>query len=160
MPTFDLTKVEPLVANAFFLEIDGEVIDTLTSVDGLSLELEKTDVNQRSADGKQIQLVTMSKPKLTGELTLKRIAPDDATKDNLWTWFMSLRDKGMSSGNRTSERKNGSVVIYDTTLTEIARWNFFNGWPSKIAQDGFDITKNEPVSETITLQYDSLERKK
>jgi phage tail-like protein len=160
MPTFDLTKVEPLIANQFFLEIDGEVIDTLASVDGLQLEIEKAELNQRTDTGKQIQLVTMSKPKLTGEITVKRTAPQDASKDALWKWFMALRDSGMSASNRENERKNGSIVIYDTTLTETARWNFYNAWPSKIASDGFDIGKNEPISETITFQYEQLERKK
>ena len=67
----------------------------------------------------------------------------------------------MSSGNRTlGAQENGSVVIYDTTMTEIARWNFYEAWPSKMESDGFDVTKTDPVSESITLQYDSLERKK
>jgi phage tail-like protein len=45
-------------------------------------------------------------------------------------------------------------------MKEISRWNFFNAWPSKIEADGLDATKTDPVSETITLQYEKLERKK
>ena len=48
---------------------------------------------------------------------------------------LAIREKGMSADNRGGERKNGSVVIYDTTMTEVARWNWFNGWPSKISSD-------------------------
>jgi phage tail-like protein len=73
---------------------------------------------------------------------------------------MKIRDKGMNPMSRGDERKNGSIVIYGTNFTETARWNFFHAWPSKIAQDGFDAGKNDPVSETITIQYEKLERKK
>jgi phage tail-like protein len=100
----------------------------------------------------------MSKPKWTGELTVKRLSPLDSTSDNLWKWFLDLRKKGMSATTRATDRKSGSIVIYDATLTEISRWNFTNAWPSKIQNDGFDVAKNDPVAESITLQYETLER--
>jgi phage tail-like protein len=156
----DLVKDDPLIGTNFFLEIDGSVISNLSGVDGLQLEIEKADVTQRLAKGAYVQHVTMSKPKMTGELTVKRLCPLDATSDALWKWFNGIRNGGMSAANRSGERKDGSIVIYDTTMTEIGRWNFYKAWPSKIAQDGFDVTKNEPVSETVTLQYEQLERKK
>jgi len=160
LPSFDLIKQDPLVGTNFFLEIAGDVISNLTSVEGLHLEIEKAEVNQRSTDGQFIQHITMSKPKWAGELTIKRLAPLDASSDPLWTWFNGLRTSGMSATGRTAARKSGSIVIYDTTLTEIGRWNFTEAWPSKIENDGFDVTKNDPVSESITLQYETLERKK
>jgi phage tail-like protein len=160
MPTFDLTKEDALVSTVFFLELDGSVISNLTSVDGLSLEIEKSDINQRVQSGNLVQHVAMSKPKMTGELTVKRLAPLDSSSDAMWTWFNTIRDSGMSANNRNGERKDGSVVIYDTTMTEIARWNFYHAWPSKMAMDSFEVTKNDPVSETITIQYEKLERKK
>jgi phage tail-like protein len=160
MPSFDLTKDDPLVGTNFFLEIDGSVISNLTSVDGLSVELEKADISQRINNGQYIQHVAMSKPKWTGEMTVKRLAPLDSTNDPLWTWFNGIRNSGMSASNRSGERKDGSVVIYDTTMTEVARWNFFSAWPSKIANDSFEVTKNDPVHESITIQYEKLERKK
>jgi phage tail-like protein len=157
---FDLTAEDALVSTNFFLELDGSIMSNLTSVDGLSLEIEKADINQRVQSGKFIQHVAMSKPKMTGELTVKRLAPLDASSDAMWTWFNTIRDTGMSADNRNGERKDGSIVIYDTTLTEIARWNFYSAWPSKMAMDSFEVTKNDPVAETITIQYEKLERKK
>jgi phage tail-like protein len=160
MPSFDLLKVDPLIGTNFFFEIDGEVIANLTSVDGLSLELEKADITQRTTSGQFVQHVAFSKPKWTGELTVKRLAPLDASNDAMWTWFNTIRDKGMSADNRSGERKNGSIVVYDSTMTEIGRWNFYDAWPSKIENDGFDVSKNDPVGESITIQYEKLERKK
>jgi phage tail-like protein len=157
---FDLIKDDPLVGTNFFLEIDGSVISNLTSVDGLSVEVEKADVTQRTQSGNFVQHAMMAKPKWTGELTVKRLAPLDSTQDPMWSWFNSIREKGMSASSRSTERKDGSVVIYDTTMTEISRWNFFSAWPSKIASDNFEVTKNDPVHESITIQYEKLERKK
>ena len=41
--------------------------------------------------------------------------------------------------------------MYDSTNVEIARFNFTNGWPSKIATDQLSVDSNDPVKETITL---------
>jgi len=156
----DLLKQDPLIATNFFLEIDGEVITTLSEVSGLDLEVEVAEVIQRTADGQLVHHKTLSKPKWTGELTIKRTSPLDVTADPLWEWFTDIRDKGMSAATRGGERKNGSVVIYDTTMTEVARWNWYNGWPSKISSDSMTVSSNDPVNESITLQYEKLERKK
>ena len=160
MATFNLEKDDPLVGTTFFLEIQGEIISNLSSVDGLAVEIETADITQRTPDGKYVQQVMMAKPKYTGQLTLKRYAPLDMKNDAIWKWFDDIRSKGMSATARSQQRKHGSVVIYDTTLTEIARWNFTNCWPSKIETDGMDVTKNDPVSETITMQYELLTRVK
>jgi phage tail-like protein len=160
MPVTDLIKNDPLIATNFFLELKGEVVDTLSEVSGLDVELEVADINQRSNSGHFVQHKAFSKPKWVGEITIKRIAPNDATKDQLWKWFNNIRDKGMSANNRDSERKDGSIVIYDSTMTEVARWNFYDAWPSKISQDSLTVGSNDPVQETITLVHEKLERKK
>ena len=160
MSSFNLLKEDPLVATNFFLEVSGEVISNLTSIDGIGVELEKVDINQRMPNGQLVQHVAYSKPKWTGEFTVKRLSPLTSANDPLWKWFMTIRDKGMSADNRNQERKSGSLVVYDSTLKEISRWNFTEAWPSKISVDSFDVTKNDPVEESITFQYESLTRVK
>ena len=160
MSSFNLLKEDPLVATNFFLEVSGEVISNLTSIDGIAVELEKLDINQRTSKGQLVQHVAYSKPKWTGEFTVKRLSPLTSANDPLWKWFMTIRDKGMSADNRNQGRKSGSLVVYDSTLKEISRWNFTEAWPSKISVDSFDVTKNDPVEESITFQYESLTRVK
>ncbi len=96
MPELNLLKADPLVANHFFLEVDGEVISQLSEVSGLDVELEVTDIQQQLPSGQYSQRKTFSKPKWTGEISVKRLAPDDATSDSLWKWFNTIRNKGMS----------------------------------------------------------------
>ena len=146
---------DPLIATNFFLEIDGETVANLMSVDGLSMEVEKTDFNERTAGGKFVQRVAFSKPKMTGELTIKRLAPLDSSSDKVWEWFEAVR-----KGDLANARKSGSVVIYDSSLKEVSRWNFADAFPTKIASDSMDVTKNDPVTESVTITYGSLLRKK
>lgn len=160
MPTFDLTQDDPLIATNFFLEIDGEKMSNLTSVNGLAAEINTVDVNERGPNGHVYQHKVMSMAKMTGELQLKRIAPLDSTSDPLWKWFTDLRDKGMAVVGRTKPRRNGSVVLYDSAMKEVSRWNFYNSWPSKIEADGLDVNQANQYSESITLVYEKLERKK
>ncbi len=96
MPATTVAKSDPLVANHFFLEIDGEVIAQLSEVSGLDVELEVTDIQQQVASGQYEQRKAFSKPKWTGEISIKRLAPIDATQDALWKWFNSIREKGMT----------------------------------------------------------------
>jgi hypothetical protein len=35
-----------------------------------------------------------------------------------------------------------------------------NAWPSKISTDSFNVSGNDPVSESITIQYEQLDRVK
>ncbi|MHB2022180.1 MAG: phage tail protein [Mycobacteriales bacterium] len=160
MPVSTVQRMDPLVANHFFLEIDGEVIAQLSEVSGLDVELEVADIQQQTAKGTYEQRKAFSKPKWTGELTIKRLAPNDAKSDPLWKWFNEIRDKGMSIGKLEERRKHGSVVIYDSTLAEVGRWNFFNCWPSKISNDAFTVGSNDPVHESVTFQHEKLERVK
>jgi phage tail-like protein len=160
LPATNILKQDPLVANHFFLEVDGEVISQLSEVSGLDVEVEVTDIQQQLPSGQYSQRKALSKPKWTGEISVKRLAPDDASSDSLWKWFNSIREKGMKISSLDDERKNGSVVIYDSTLAEVARFNFYNAWPSKISTDSFTVGGNDPVSETITLQHEKLERTK
>jgi|SRR5579875_834447 len=160
MPAETVVREDPLVANHFFMEIDGEVISQLSEVSGLDVELEVTDIQQQLSNGQYAQRKTFSKPKWTGELTVKRLSPVDSAQDLLWKWFNAIRDKGMSISSLDQQRKNGSIVIYDSTLKEIARWNFYNAWPSKISFDSMSVGSNDPISESITIQFEKLERTK
>ena len=78
----------------------------------------------------------------------------------VWKWFNDIRDKGMKYGDRAGSRKNGSIVVYDTSNSEVLRFNFFNAWPSKIGTDQLSADSHDPVKETIVLACERLERVK
>jgi hypothetical protein len=51
-------------------------------------------------------------------------------------------------------------VLYDTSMKEVGRFNFFNGWPSKISTDAMSTDSSDPVKETITIVCERLDRVK
>ncbi len=156
----DLISTDPLIAQNFFLEIDGSVLTSLSGVSGLDLEVDVATTTQVGADGKQQLVKTRGGANKVPDLSLTRLAPPDSTSDDLWKWFLDIHTKGMSLSDRASNRKNGSIVLYDSTHTEIARFNFTNGWPSKISTDALSVDSNDPVKETITLVCETLTRVK
>lgn len=156
----DLINTDPLVANSFFLEIDGQVVTSLSSVSGLDIELEMTEFKQVGKDGKMQMVKVLGNQTKAPDLTLVRMATTEFQNDPMWKWFNAVREGGMDHKKRDGGRKNGSIVMYDTANTEVARFNFFNGWPTKIATDQLSADSNDVVKETITIVCERLERKK
>lgn len=156
----DLINTDPIVAQNFFLEVDGSVVSLLSSVSGLDVEVEVVTLQQNGKDGKQQQIKTLGLHTKAPDISMTRMAPLDAVSDPLWKWFTDIRTKGMAGADRASNRKNGSIVMYDTTGKEVGRFNFFNGWPSKISTDQLSTESNDALKETITLTIERLERVK
>ncbi|MBB3041795.1 phage tail protein [Nocardioides sp. LMS-CY] len=154
----DLIATDPIVAQNFYLEIDGENI-ILSGVSGLDVEHDVVTIQQNGPTGKMQVVKTRGNTQKAPDLTITRMAPADAMSDPIWKWFIAIRDKGLTM-NRASARKNGSIVLYDTSFAEVGRFNFIKGWPSKIATDAVSTESNEAVKETITLVIERLDRVK
>ena len=155
----DLIATDPIVAQNFYLEIDGQNL-TLSGVSGLDVELEVVTMQQNGKDGKRQLVKTLGNSLKVPDINVTRMAPMDAASDPLWKWFNQIRDAGFKGHARADNRKNGSLVLYDLSFKEIGRFNFFNGWPSKIATDQMSTDSNDAVKETITLTIERLERVK
>lgn len=158
--TAGLFATDPLVAQNFFLELDGKVITALMSVSGLDIEVGSFKSTQVGPSGQQQQIKSLGQRVESPDLQLTRVAPPDVAKDELWKWFHDIRDGGLAHNARAPKRKNGSIVIYDTTHTEVARFNFFGSWPSKISTDQLSVDSAEAIKESITLVIERLERVK
>ena len=156
----DLINNDPMVSQNFFLEIDGEVVTMLSGASGLDVEVDVATIQQAGKGGMSQTIKTVASRNKAGDLSLTRMAPLDATADEIWKWFKAIREGGLKIADRAAGRKNGSVVVYGSDKAEVARFNFFNGWPSKIATDGLSVDSNDPVKETITLVIERLERAK
>jgi phage tail-like protein len=156
----DLINHDPIVARNFYLEIDGEGSLVLSGVTGLEIELDVVSIAQNGKDGKQQHIKTLGGVLKAPEIVVTRMAPLDAKNDPLWKWFLRIRDGGMKASSRPDTRKSGSIVLYDSAYDEVGRFNWFNGWPSKIATDSMSTDSNEPVKESITLQVERITRVK
>jgi len=155
----DLISTDPIVSQNFFLEFDGLSI-ILAGVSGLDVEYDVVSIQQTGMNGKTQAIKTRGSVQKAADLSITRMAPLDALSDPVWKWFHDIQKKGFTGADRTNNRKNGSIVLYDSTMSEVGRFNFFNGWPSKISTDSLSTESNEAVKETITLVIERLERVK
>lgn len=159
MPIAELLSTDPIVLRNFYLEIDGEKL-VLSGVSGLDMELEVVPLSQNGKDGKQQHIKTLGGTLKAPDLTITRMAPANAKDDPIWKWFKEIRDGGFKITDRAGHRKNGSIVLYDSSYAEVGRFNFFKAWPSKISTDALSTESNEPMKETITLVCERIDRVK
>ena len=70
----------------------------------------------------------------------------------LWNWMMTgVKGK--------VERKNVSIAVLDADgITEVARWDLVNAWPSRWRGALLDAMGHEAAIEEITLVFESLDR--
>lgn len=80
----DLIDNDPLIAQNFFLEIDGSVVSILASVSGLDVEMEVASTQQVGKDGKSQTIKTLAGRNKAPDLSLVRMAPPDSTQDKMW----------------------------------------------------------------------------
>lgn len=118
-PAIARPEGDPPASFHFGLEVDGAPLGFFRSVAGLGSENEVTEFI--ASDG--------SVRKLPGRLryfnvTLERGLTADLT-------LVGWRDQ-VESGDFAAARKNASVILYDSSLTVIARWQLHDAWPSKL----------------------------
>ncbi len=140
---------ELLSGYQFYLELDGITEALFRECSGLSTENQVIESYQSTKDGKQI-LKKYPGPLKFGDISLKRGVTSEM---NLWAWRKQVED-----GKVEEARKNGSIVLYDQANIEVARWNFVNGWPSKVTGPSLNASGNEIAVEELTIVHEGLER--
>jgi phage tail-like protein len=135
----------------FAVEIDNTEIAQFSELSGITSEIDVIDLKENGFDGKPVQkkLPGMRKPPT---ITLKRAK--NASMD-LWNWHYA-----MYQGKVSDARRNGSVILYDFEFGEIARYNFINGWVSKISMGAAKAGANEVLTEECTIVCEDLTRVK
>ena len=137
------------LGSQFALEVEGVEMARFTEISGLSWETEVVEYKDTLKTGK----VTIRKrPGQTkfGDIGLKRGLSGDR---GLSKWYQTVLDGKV-------ERKNGSIVVYDMAGTELDRWNFERGWPSKWSASDLSASSDDVMIEELTIAIEHLERKK
>jgi phage tail-like protein len=68
-----------------------------------------------------------------------------------WTWIKQVQD-----GNISEARKSGSIVLFDYAHGEINRFNFEQGWPSKVEIGKLEAGVDSVLLETVTITHEML----
>ena len=144
-------REDPLLGFNFAIEVGGAVTGYFTEVSGLGSENEI--IEQKVVSDKGVEVVLKIPGRLKwGDVTLKRGITSSL---DLWDWRKQVED-----GDVKGARTNGSIVMYDQSLTEKARWNFLNAWPSKISGPTPKSDSNEISVEELTLVHEYIARVK
>ena len=138
-----------LTTFSFHVELDGVDIGAFKEASGVESETEIIEYKEATEKGKMIIRKVPGAMKWS-DITLKK-AIDDSTA--LWDWRREVED-----GQIDAARRNGSIVLYDSEQTEVARWNFESGWPSKWKGADLNAGEDQVAVEEITITHEGLRR--
>ncbi len=131
----------------FKIEIDGKEIAQFKEVSGLSAEVQVIEHRENTALGKEI-IKKLPGQKKFGDITLKRGKTHSTT---LWEWHKEVQE-----GKIDAARKGASIVLFDYSQGEIARYNLTNCWPSKVSLGSLQAGSNDVLMEECVLTHEGL----
>jgi phage tail-like protein len=143
------SREDPLVAFKFGLEISGKLSGFFTSVNGIGSESEVVEHKIVSEKGETII------QKIPGRLTWTEVSLKRGVTSNIdiWNWRKLVVD-----GKIDDARTNCSIIAYDQSQKEIARWNFENAWPSKVVGPELDSSSTNYMIEDVTIVHEGMVR--
>ena len=141
----------PLVGYHFYVEVQGKLLGAFREATGLTSESEKVEYKASGNKGEEIIISQPGRTKYP-DIVLKRGLTSNMDMVN---WRKEIED-----GKFKESQKNGSIVLYDQTHSEIARWNFENAWPMKLEGPALNSANNEIAVESLTLAVQRTTRVK
>ena len=138
------SRTDPYLGSHFFVEIDGIDHGGFTEVAGLQAETEVTEYAEGGNNAFVHKLAGRTK---YGNLTLKWGVTDSAA---LWEWYLDVT-------RGTVERKDVSVVLYNSVQEEVRRWNLREAYPCKWIGPAFTATAPAVAIETLEIAHHGFE---
>ncbi|MCB8942769.1 MAG: phage tail protein [Ardenticatenaceae bacterium] len=145
----DTAREDPLVGFHFAVDIQGQVTGYFTECSGLGSEQEVIEHKVVNEGGVEVVMKIPGRLKWEN-IVLKRGITSDM---QIWTWRQMVEN-----GDVNGARSDGSIVMYDQTLTEVARWNFQNAWPVKVTGPSVKSDGNEIGVEELTIAHEYIVR--
>ena len=146
MPARD---TDPLVSFMFSLDVQGTVTGYFTECSGLGSENEVVDHKVVTETGQQVIQKIPGRLKWN-DITLKRGV---TAQMDIWEWRKMVED-----GDIAGARKNGTITMFDQSLTPVARWDFERGWPSKVTGPSVKSDSNEFGIEEVVIVFEAYKR--
>ncbi len=138
-----LIRVDPYVAFAFRVEVDGIVEGGFSEVRGLQSELETLDYRE---GGRNDYVHRLAGPvRYPTNLTLKR----GLGSSSLWDWYSDA-----AAGN--IRRANASVLLLDSGGDVVWRWSFTDAYPVRWTGPDLVATSATVAVETLELAHRGL----
>ncbi len=145
----DTAREDPLVGFHFAVDLQGHVTGYFTECSGLGSETETIEHKVVNESGVEVVMKVPGRLKWEN-IVLKRGITSDM---QIWEWR-----KMVENGDVSGARCDGSIVMFDQTLTEVARWNFQQAWPVKVTGPSVKADGNEIGIEELTIAHEYIER--
>jgi phage tail-like protein len=127
----------------FYVQINGITQAVFTELSGLSLETEVFEYAEGGNNAFPHRLPGRSK---VGNLVLKR----GITQNNeLFKWCRDIT-------NGKIDKRNISVLMFDTEGKEMGRWDFVKAYPIKWTGPQFQADGQQTAVESLELAHDGL----
>lgn len=145
MPATTGQRTEAHAAFRFAVQIEGITEAVFTECTLPTLEVE---VHQQMEGGLNNAVHHLPGRVKAGKITLKRGL---TSSDKLLAWYMDV-----AQGNISDSQRKVSVVMYDSLLEEVMRWNFEGAFPSKWSGPSFVSGNSQLAIETLELSYEGM----
>jgi len=142
-------RQDPLVGFHYAIDVSGEIRGYFTECSGIGSEHEIIEHKVIDEKGREHVLKIPGRIKWEN-ITLKRGITDNM---DIWQWREQV-----VQGKVDDARRNGSIIMFDQTLTEVARWNFERAWPLKVSGPAVKSDSNEFAMEELVLVHEGLYR--
>ena len=137
-------RKDPFLSFRFGVELEGDVIAGFSEVSGLEAE---TDIETFREGGDNLQERQLAGPtKFPSRLVLKRGMTAART---LWSWHQDVRRGRV-------QRKDISIVLFDSANQEQWRWSFRGAVPVKWSGPPFRASGSEVAVETLELVHNGF----
>lgn len=135
---------QPYRSFNFHVEIGGLTVGGFSDVSGLQLETEVKEYREGGENGYMIKRAGPSR--YNGNLILKHGVAGDTT---LWDWYLANREGKVT-------RLSVSVILLDTTMTEVMRYNFKGAYPVRWTGPEFNAQRSEVAIESLELAHHGM----
>lgn len=139
----------PLVGFHFAVDIQGVITGFFTECSGLGSEHEMIEHKIVTEKGQEIVKKIPGRMKWE-DITLKR---GITSSMDIWDWRKQVED-----GDVESARRDGSIIMFDQQLSEVARWNFERAWPLKVTGPSPKTDSNEIGVEELVITHEYIAR--
>lgn len=146
MPGNTGQRIEAHAAFRFAVQIEGITEAVFTDCTLPTLEVE---VQQQMEGGLNNVVHHLPGRVKAGRITLKRGL---TTSSKVLAWYMDV-----AQGKINGSRRKVSVVMYDSLLEEVMRWNFEGAFPSKWSGPSLVTGNSQVAIETLELSYESMD---
>jgi phage tail-like protein len=135
--------------SAFSVQLDGVEVASFKEMTGGKSESEIIEFQEVTPKG--VILIHKEPGKLKHENLTLKTAIDSSL--SLWDWRKEVED-----GDIDGARRDVSIVLYDSTREEVARWDLERAWPAAWKVSDFNAGEDQIAVQEVTIAHEGFKK--